>query len=114
MRKAGVLKLVQEATPWINSFVLIKGTDKQGQPKLRICLDPMNLNKAIIREPYHFKMPEDIAHLMANSTVMTILDCKKGYWHQELYKTSSNLTTFYMEFGRYRHTVMLFGSHHHW
>ena len=49
MLKAGVLKLVQEATPWINSFVLVKGTDKQGKPKLCICLDPTNLNKAIIR-----------------------------------------------------------------
>ena len=110
MLKAGVLKLVQEATPWINSFVLVEGTDKQGQPKLRICLDPMNLNKAIIREPYHFKTLEDIAHLIADSTVMTILDCKKGYWHQELDKASSYLTTFNMEFGRYRYTVMPFGT----
>ena len=37
MFKAGVLKPIQEATLWINSFVLIKGTNKQGQPKLRIC-----------------------------------------------------------------------------
>ena len=43
MLKAGVLKLMQKATPWINSFVLIEGTDKQGQPKLCICLDPTNL-----------------------------------------------------------------------
>ena len=28
MLKAGVLKLVKEATPWINSFVLTEGTDK--------------------------------------------------------------------------------------
>ena len=63
MLKAGVLKPVQEATPWINSFVLIEGTDKQGKPKLCICLDPTNLNKAIIRELYHFKTPEDISHL---------------------------------------------------
>ena len=28
MLKVGVLKLVQEATPWINSFVLIEGIDK--------------------------------------------------------------------------------------
>ena len=28
MLKAGVLKLVQEATPWVNSFVLVKGADK--------------------------------------------------------------------------------------
>ena len=34
MLKAGVLKLVQEGTPWINSFVLIEDTDKQGKPKL--------------------------------------------------------------------------------
>ena len=110
MLKAGVLKLVQETTPWINSFVLIKGTDKQGQPKLCICLDPMNLNKAIIREQYHFKTLEDIAHLIANSTVMTILDCKKGYWHQELDEASSYLTIFNREFVRYRYTVMPFGA----
>ena len=75
MLKAGVLKPVHEATPWINSFVLVKGNDQHGQPKLRICLDPTNLNKAIVREPYHFKTPEDIAHLLADATVLTVLDC---------------------------------------
>ena len=34
MLKASVLKPVQEATPWINSFVLVKGNDQHGQPKL--------------------------------------------------------------------------------
>ena len=48
MLKAGVLKPIQEATSWINSFVLVKGNDQQGKPKLRICLDPTNLNKAIV------------------------------------------------------------------
>ena len=110
MLKAGVLKPIQEATPWINSFVLVEGTDKQGKPKLRICLDPTNLNKAIIRELYHFKTPEDISQLLADSTVMTVLDCKKGYWHQELDKASSYLTTFNTKFGRYRYTVMPFGT----
>ena len=110
MLKAGVLKPVQEATPWINSFVLVEGTNQQGKPELRICLDPTNLNKAIIRKLYHFKTPEDISHLLANSTVMNILDCKKGYWHQELDKASSYLTTFNTEFGRYHYTVMLFSA----
>ena len=108
MLKAGVLK--QEATLWINSFVLVKGTDQQGKPKLRICLDPTNLNKTITRELYDFKTPEDISHLLANSTVMTMLDCKKGYWHQELDEASSYLTTFNTEFGRYHYTVMLFSA----
>ena len=48
MLKASVLKPVQEATPWLNSFVLVKGNDQHGQPKLRICLDASNFNKAIV------------------------------------------------------------------
>ena len=48
MLKASVLKPVQEATPWINSFVLVEGNDQHGQPKLCICLNPTNLNKAIV------------------------------------------------------------------
>ena len=113
MLKAGVLKPMHEATPWINSFVLVKGTNVQGKPKLQICLDPTNLNKAIIRELYHLKTPEDISHLLSNSKVMTVLDCKKGYWHQELDKASSYLTTFNTEFGRYCYTVMPFWCNHH-
>ena len=90
--------------------MLIESTDKQGKPKLCICLDPTNFNKAIIREPYHFKTPEDISHLLADFTMMTVLDYKKGYWHQELDIVSSYLTTFNMEFRRYQYTVMPFGT----
>ena len=75
MLQAGVLKPVTEATPLINSFVLVESKDKSGNHKLRICLDLTNLNKAIIREPYHFKTPEDIAHLIAGACTMTVLDC---------------------------------------
>ena len=110
MLKAGVLKPLQQVTPWTSSFVLIEGNNKQGKPKLRICLDPTNLNKAIIRELYHFKTPGDISHLLADSTVMTVLYCKKGYWYQELDIASSYLTTFNTEFGKYQYTVMLFGT----
>ena len=78
MLQAGVLKLVTEATPWINSFVLVVSKDKAGNHKMRICLDPTNLNEAIIREPYHFKTPEDIAHLIARACTLTVLDCCKG------------------------------------
>ena len=78
----GVLKPVHEATPWINSFVLVEGKDKTGNLKLRICLDSTNLKKAIVRELYHFKTPQDIADLLADACMMSVCDCKKGYWHQ--------------------------------
>ena len=110
MLKVGVLKPVHEATPWINSFVLAEGKDKLGSLKLRICLDSSNLNKVIVREPYHFETPEDIAHLLADACIMSVHDCKKGYWHQELDEASSFLTTFNTELGRFRNTVMPFGA----
>ena len=109
MLQANVIRPVTEATPWINSFILVEGKDKLGNPKLCICLDPTNLNKAVIHEPYHFKTLEGIAHLIANSCIMTVCDCKKGYWHQELDYASSFLTTFNTEFGRFPYTIMPFG-----
>ena len=109
MLEAGVLMPVHKATPWINSFVLVESKDKLGNLKLCICLDPTNLNKAIVREPYHFRTPEDIAHLLAEACIMTVCDCKKGYWHQKLDEASLYLTTFNTELGRYRYTVMPFG-----
>ena len=48
MLQGGVLKPLNQATPWINIFVLVEGKDKQGNIKLRICLDLTNLHKAIV------------------------------------------------------------------
>ena len=72
MLETGVLVPVHKATPWINSFVLVESKDKLGNLKLHICLDPTNLNKAIVHESYHFRTPEDIAHLLAEACVMTV------------------------------------------
>ena len=92
----------------MNIFVLVEGKDKSGNPKLCICIDLMNLNKAIVCEPYHFQTPEDITHLIANSCITMVCDCKKGYWHQELDEASSFLTTCNTKLGRFQYTVMPF------
>ena len=110
MLQEGVLKPVNEATPWINSLVLVEGKDKSGNLELHIFLDPANLNKAIIREPYHFRTPKDIAYLLADACTMTVCNCKKGYWHQKLDEASSYLTTFNTEIAKFRCTVMPFGA----
>ena len=78
MLQAGIIKSVKEATLEINSFILVEGKDKSGYPKLCICLDLTNMNEAVVHELYHFKM-KDIAHLIANSCIMTVCDCRKGY-----------------------------------
>ena len=78
MLQAGILKPVHQATHWINTFGLVEGTDKLGKLKLRICLDPTSLNKAIVHKPYHFKTPEDISHLLADTCVITVAEKVSG------------------------------------
>ena len=110
MLQAGVFKQVHEATPWINSFVLVEGKDKSGNLKLWICLGQANLNITIIREPYHFRTPKDIAHLLVDACLMIVCGCKKRYWHHKLDQASSFITTFNTDIGRFRYTAMLFGA----
>ena len=59
--------------------MLVDGKDKIGNLKLRTSLDPTNLNKLIVRKPYHFKILEDIANLLADACIMYMYDYKKGY-----------------------------------
>ena len=109
MLQAGQLKPVHEATPWINSYVIVEGKDKLGRLKPRIYLDPKNINVAVIREPWFSQTPDDIAHLLADACIITTTDCTKGFWHQPLDEESSYLTTFGTEYGRFRLTIMPFG-----
>ena len=110
MLQVGVLKPVYQATPWINSFLLAEGKDKLGNLKFRICLDPNNLSKTIVHELYHSKTPKGIAHLLAETCVITVCDSRKVYWHQQLDEASSLLTTCNTELGSFWHTVLPFGA----
>ena len=110
MLQVSILKPVHQATPWIKSFVLVEGKDKLDELKLRICIDPINLNKAIVHEPYHLKTPDNIAHLVSEACIITVCDCRKGFRHQQLDKASSFLTIFNTDLGRFHYTVMPFGA----
>ena len=109
MLDAGVIMEVLEATPCINSFVNVE-TVKDGKKKLRICLDPMPLNKAIMREPYITRTPADVYHQLANARYITVIDFKKSFWQFVLDEESSYLTTFNTPFGHYCYLRMPFGT----
>ena len=47
MQKKGVIASVEEPTEWVSSLVVV---EKRESGKLRICLDPRDLNWAIRRE----------------------------------------------------------------
>ena len=85
--KQGILEEVKEHTDWVNSYVIVeKDTRNQHAPnhtvkkKLRICLDPRDLNEALEREPYHTRSVDEITAKLQGMTIFTIVDFKKGYW----------------------------------
>ena len=54
--KREIIARVTTPTPWISSMVVV--TKKNG--KLRICLDSMDLNRALHRENYHLPTIEEV------------------------------------------------------
>ena len=91
----GILEEVREHTDWVNSYVIVeKDTGNTHAPnhtikkKLRICLDPRDLNEALEREPYHTRSVDEITAKLQGMTVFTIVDFRKGYWMVVLHPDS--------------------------
>ena len=83
--KQGILEEVKEHTDWVNSCVIVeKDAGNHHSPnhtvkkKLRICLDPRDLNEALGREPYHTQSVDEITAKLQDMTVFTIVDFKKA------------------------------------
>ena len=101
----GVISRVSQSTDWVSSLVY----SRKSSGRLRICLDPKDLNRAIKRPHYHTRTLEEITHKLAEATVFSKLDARHGYWSVSLDQESSMKTTFNSLFGRYRFLRLPFG-----
>ena len=79
-----------EPTPWVSSVTFPMKPNRE----VRVCLDPSNLNKAIIREHHKPMMAEEIAHELARATVYTKADVLKAFLQIHLTHEASLLTMF--------------------
>ena len=104
MEKKGIIQKATEPTEWISSMVVVA---KPG--KIRICLDPCDLNKAIQRPKYQMPTLEEVLPRLSKAKVFTTLDAKDGFYQIGLDEASSKKTTFWTPFGRYRYLRMPFG-----
>ena len=110
MVELGVLIPVSEPTHWVSSIVLSETTNDRGEvTKIRVYLDPRDLNKAIKREHYYTETIDEVVRQLSGAKFFSVVDAKKGYWHVPLDEASSYLTTFNTTFGRYRFTRLPFG-----
>lgn len=104
MEEQNVITKECEHTEWASNLVIVKKGNK-----LRICIDPKHLNRALKDVKYQLPTIEEVLAELADAKVFTILDAKHGFWQIELDKKSSRLTTFWTPFGKYRFNRLPFG-----
>ncbi|XP_035679983.1 uncharacterized protein K02A2.6-like [Branchiostoma floridae] len=105
MTREGVIEPVTVPTPWVSSLVTVR----KPSGKLRICIDPRDLNKALKGSHYPAPTIEDIIPELSKAKVFSVLDAKNGYWQVALDEESSVLTTFNTPNGRYKWKRLPFG-----
>lgn len=99
MEEQGVITKVTKPTKWISNMVVV---EKPG--KIRVCLDPSALNKALCRAHYQMPTIEEILPSLAKVKIFLVMDAKNGYWQVRLDEDCSYLNTFWTPNGRYRWT----------
>ena len=104
-----VITKVEKPTEWVNSVVCNIKETSNGEKKIRLCLDPKDLNKNIRREHYYTRNIDEHLPLLHGKKFFSVVDTKKGYWHVELDDDSSFPCTFNTPFGRYRFKRLPFG-----
>ena len=78
--------------------------------EVRVCLDPSNLNKAIIREHHKPMIMEEITHELAGATVYTKADAMKAFLQIHLTHKDSLFTMFNSHRGWLHFLRMPFGA----
>ena len=96
----------QDVSPeWLNSFVIVK----KPYGSLRICLDPTDLNKAIIRPVCNSQTMDDVVHRLKGAKFFAVFNTSKGFFHVPLDKESKLLTVMLTPFGIYVYNVLAMG-----
>ena len=95
-----------QPTPWVSSVTF----PRKPNGEVRVCLDPSNLNKVIIREHHKPMTVEEIAHELAGATVYTKADALKAFLQIHLMHDASLLMMFNSHRGWFRFLQMPFGA----
>ena len=105
LERLKVIAPVDEPTEWVSQIVV--AVKKSGE--LRVCIDPRPLNTVLKRERYQIPVIDDLLPDLTDARVFTKVHLASAFWHLELDRESSMLTTFATPYGRYRWLRLPFG-----
>ena len=90
LEEKGIITKAIEPSAWISSMVVV--TKPQ---KIRIFLDPKNLNQAILRPKFQMPTLEELLPKLSKARIFSTFDAKDGFYQVGLDEESSRLTTFW-------------------
>lgn len=100
-----IIEEVNEPSEWVSNIVIVEKQDKS----LRLCLDPCELNKYIVREIYQIPTKDEIKLALSGKKWFSVLDIKNGFYYMELDKETNKLFAFSTPYGVFRFLRMPFG-----
>ena len=68
MEQLGVIAKVETPTQWVNSMVIVEMPNKT----IRICLDPANLNKHVMREHTHLPTIDEMLSKLSSAKIFDL------------------------------------------
>lgn len=90
---------------WVSNLVIVE----KPNGSIRICLDPSDLNKVIIRQPHLIPTINDLSDKLNHKKLYTLLDLKDGFYHIVLDSKSADKCCFSTPFGIYQFLRCPFG-----
>ena len=90
---------------WLNSFVIMK----KPNGNLRVCLNPTDLNKHIIRPICNMRTLEEIIDMLKGSMYFAVFDSTKSFFHVPLDYESKQLMAMLTPIGIYLYNVLTMG-----
>ena len=103
LEEKGIIKKVVEPSEWIISMVIVAKPQK-----IRICLDPKDLNRAIQSPKFQVPTLEELLPELNKARIFSSFDAKDGFYQVGLDQESFKLKTLWTSLGRYRYLRMPF------
>ena len=95
---------INEATDWCHNLVLIH----KPNGKLRVCLDPGTINKALRFNVHNAKTFQDITSSIRSVKKVSKINANSGFWTLPMDPDSQLLMTFNIPWGHYCFVKMPF------
>ena len=96
---------INKATDWCHNLVLVR----KPNGKLRVCLDPHTINKALRFNIHNAHTFQDIVSNLRTVSKVSKIDANNGFWTLSMNEELQLLTTFNTPWGWFCFTKMPFG-----